>query len=59
MPTVDFDAGGVKAVQDLNDDTLLPSIHVLPNGEVGSAAKFNKVLEDLRQVSIRTLVFWA
>ena len=56
MPTVDVDAGvGAKAVQDLKDDTLLSSIHVLPCGEVGSIAKFNKLLVGLRQVPIRTL----
>ena len=56
MPTVDFDAGvGVKAVQDLKDDTLLSSIQVLPCGEVGQHRKFNKVLVGPRQVPIRTL----
>ena len=56
MPTVVFDAGvGVKAVQDLKDDTLLSSIHVLQCGEVRSIAKINKVLVGLRQVPIRTL----
>ena len=56
MPTVDFDAGvGVKAVQDLKNDTLLSSIKVLQCGEVRSIAKINKVLVGLRQVPIRTL----
>ena len=48
MSTVDFDDGvGVKAVQDLKDDTLLSSIQVLQCGEVRSIAKFNKVLVGL------------
>ena len=59
MPTVDVDAGvGAKAVkifQELKDDTLLSSVHVLSCGEVGSIAKFNNVFVGLRQVPIRTL----